>query len=150
MKGGKKTKYVLLAIIIGIALQFVPVTRDNPPVTGDFNEDDAVRQVFRRSCYNCHSNETSWPWYSKVAPVSWLVASDVQDGRRRLNFSTWASMHVEERAVRKGDILAEINAGEMPLGRYLLLHPSARLSDADKAAIRRWAETRAVEDVVKP
>ncbi len=141
MAGGRKIKYVLLAIIIAmVALQFVPVTRDNPPVSGDFSGDPEVKQVLRQSCYDCHSHETTWPWYSGIAPVSWLVASDVEEGREKLNFSNWSALLADDKKSLKKEIWKEIEGGEMPLKIYLLLHSGAKLSETDKSVIRRWVE----------
>jgi hypothetical protein len=86
----KVLRWVLLAIVLLlVVIQFVPVDRSNPPVTSEVPASPEARAVLRRACYDCHSNETVWPWYSKVAPVSWLVARDVHKGREELNFSTW-------------------------------------------------------------
>src|SRR6478672_7737844 len=81
-----------------LAAQIVPVTRVNPPVEGDLTAPADVKAVLRRACYDCHSNETVWPWYSHVAPVSWLVADDVNKGRRHWNFSTWNHLTPDRQA----------------------------------------------------
>jgi hypothetical protein len=78
---------LVLAVLVGI--QLVPVDTSNPPVTADVPTSPEVKAVLRRACYDCHSNETTWPWYSRVAPVSWLIAQDVHEGRAELNFSRW-------------------------------------------------------------
>ena len=83
-------KKILIVIgVIIVAIQFIPVDRSNPPVTQEINAPPNVMTILKTSCYDCHSNETNWPWYSYVAPVSFLVASDVQNGRKRVNFSEW-------------------------------------------------------------
>lgn len=112
-----------------IAIQFVPVQRDNPPVTGEPEWDSPqTRELTRRACFDCHSNETVWPWYSYVAPVSWLVTRDVQEARAEFNSSEWRG--------RGKDIVSEaaelIREGEMPLPNYLSMHPQARLTAAEK------------------
>src|SRR5688572_19601769 len=76
-------------LLLLVAIQFVPVDRVNPPVEAEVPALANVRAILRRACYDCHSNETVWPWYSQVAPVSWLVVRDVREGREELNFSTW-------------------------------------------------------------
>src|ERR1700675_3478768 len=81
---------VLSTIALLIAIQLVPIHHDNPPATGSLTAPAPVASILRRACYNCHSHETTWPWYSYVAPVSWLVARDVHEGRRHMNFSAWA------------------------------------------------------------
>jgi len=127
---------VLLAVVI--LLQFIPVTRDNPPVAGDFDEQQDVRRILRHTCYNCHSNETSWPWYSIMAPISWLIAHDVSEARKHLNFSDWKSMQADDQALAKKGIWQEIERGDMPPGRYVLMHSDAKLSEADKSVIHMW------------
>ena len=123
------SKIVIGVLVLGAAIQFVPYGREhsNPPVTLEPDWDSAkTRELFFRACRDCHSNETVWPWYSNVAPVSWLVASDVYEAREHLNVSDWG------RPKQDGDEAAEmLREGEMPLWCYLPLHPRARLSDAD-------------------
>ncbi|MEZ5358442.1 MAG: heme-binding domain-containing protein [Candidatus Zixiibacteriota bacterium] len=133
---------LLILFVILLILQVFPVTRDNPDVhLGlDFNENPQVRQVLATSCYDCHSNETKWPWYSYVAPVSWLVAGDVEEGREHLNFSNWGLMSEDKQAHAREEILEEIEEGKMPLDIYLIMHADAALSDADKQVIRNWAK----------
>lgn len=82
-------KLVFIIVLLIAAIQFVPVSRSNPPVETEIAVPDNVKSVLKRACYDCHSNEVKWPWYSYVAPVSWLVAYDVKEGREELNFSTW-------------------------------------------------------------
>lgn len=132
---------VLLVVFAGI--QFVPVSRTNPPVVADFNGPPEVKAVLKRSCYDCHSNETRWPWYAYVAPVSWLVAGDVEEAREHLNFSAWGRLSAKERLDLREECYEEVAKGNMPLGTYLWLHPDARLSDADKEVLRRWAGVEA-------
>ncbi len=129
----------LVAILI--LIQLIPVRRTNPPGgTGQFAPVE-VTAIFQRACYDCHSNETVWPWYSKVAPVSWLVANDVKEGREHLNFSNWDLMDHEKRAKMMHEIWEEVEEGEMPLWFYLPAHPEARLSTDDLTVIRAWAAT---------
>jgi predicted ATP-dependent Lon-type protease len=102
-----------------------------------------VQAVLKRACYDCHSNETSWPWYSNVAPASWFVTDHVDHGRKHLNFSDWAQegRHTEKKDAGEqlDEIRKEVEARNMPLGSYLLLHPDARLSDRDIKLITDWA-----------
>jgi hypothetical protein len=125
-----------------VATQLIPVPRANPPVETEVPASPEVRQILRRACYDCHSNETIWPGYAYVAPVSWLVAFDVSRGRNHLNFSTWNRYTPAEQADHRHDVWEEVSEGEMPLAIYLPLHPQARLTDPDKAALKAWAETR--------
>jgi hypothetical protein len=126
-----------------VAMQLVRCSKDNPPVTGEIAAPAPVQAIFERSCYDCHSNETRWPWYSQVAPVSWLVNYDVVEGREHLNFSTWAELTPEKRAHKREEIGEHVvEKGDMPMPYYLPLHPEARLSDADKQAVKAWAEAK--------
>jgi hypothetical protein len=140
MKNRRAIKFVLIIVIVAVVVaQFVPVTRDNPPVTADFNGDAAVKAVLKKSCYDCHSNESVWPWYSYVAPTSWLVASDVTEARDKLNFSNWGLMPVEEQEHAARQVWKEVDRGDMPLGMYLVMHSDAKPTDADKAVLQAWA-----------
>lgn len=122
-----------IAVVIGAAIQFVPtpVSRVNPPVQSEPPWDSpATRETFYRACGDCHSNQTAWPWYSRIAPMSWLIASDVAEGRGRLNVSEW------NRRQRSADEAAEVVLeGEMPLPTYLIMHPNARLSEEERQAL---------------
>jgi hypothetical protein len=124
---------VLILVVIFGLIQLVPYGRDhtNPPVLQEPAWDSAqTRALAVRACYDCHSNETVWPWYSNIAPVSWLVQRDVEEGRRRLNFSEWGTRRQE------ADEAAEVvQEGEMPPSFYLPLHPLARLSSQEKSAL---------------
>jgi hypothetical protein len=122
-----------------VLAQLVPVTRDNPAVGSDVDAPPAVAAVLRRACYDCHSHETVWPWYSRVAPVSWLVAHDVDHGREELNFSTWSAYDDAKRRKKLKETVEEVAEGEMPPWYYVLVHPEARLADADVELLRAWA-----------
>ena len=130
---------VILAVVF-VIIQFIPVDRSNPPVEAEVPASPEVRQVLRRACYDCHSNETVWPWYSRVAPVSWLVARDVHEGREHLNFSTWNRISTQDQVEALHESWEEVAEGEMPLWLYLPPHPEARLTDRDRASLRSWAE----------
>ena len=124
---------VAVATLVGI--QLVPVDRSNPPVNGPLEAPDEVMAVLRKACFDCHSNETTWPWYSYVAPVSWLVAKDVEEGRRELNFSEWATMSEKKRAHKLKETWEEVEEGEMPLPIYIPMHPDANLTDSQRTAL---------------
>lgn len=134
-------KYAALALAaVFVAIQFVPVHRDNPPVASDLDAPADVKSVLRRSCYDCHSNETKWPWYAYVAPVSWLVAEDVEHGRQELNFSIWGSYPEKKRISYASDMVEEIEEGEMPLPKYLITHGDARVTPAELERLRAWSQ----------
>jgi hypothetical protein len=123
-------------VIVGfIALQFVgnfvpTFARTNPSVTYKINwNTPETEQLMRAACYDCHSNETIWPWYSNIAPISWLIAKDVNEGRRKLNFSTG---HGE---IEAEELVRQIERGEMPPSIFLIMHPEANLSGDQKATL---------------
>jgi hypothetical protein len=132
-------RLAMMAVALLVAAQFVPVPRSNPPVETEVPASPEVREVLQRACYDCHSNETVWPWYSRVAPASWLLAWDVNEGRDHLNFSTWNRLSAADRQHAFEEIREEIESGAMPLPIYLPLHPEARLGDQDKAILDAWA-----------
>ncbi|MEW5795945.1 MAG: heme-binding domain-containing protein [Candidatus Zixiibacteriota bacterium] len=138
MKHRKRSWLLWLVLILVVAAQFVPVARDNPAVLADFDDRPGVRLVLKRCCYDCHSNESVWPWYSFIAPVSWLVASDVHEAREKLNFSEWGLMADDKRRHALEEIWKEVEEGEMPLRIYLVMHSEARLSDQDMAILHEW------------
>ncbi|GMU59903.1 MAG: hypothetical protein AMXMBFR34_16660 [Myxococcaceae bacterium] len=134
-----RTKIALGVAFVLVALQVVPVARANPPVTGEIQAPDEVKGVLKRACWDCHSNETVWPWYARVAPVSFVVAHHVKDGRRHLNFSEWAGYSAERKAKKLEECGKEVSEGKMPMTSYVLLHPEAQLTDAEKKSLAAWA-----------
>lgn len=127
IKGGV---IAILALLLAQLLPILPPT--NPPVVKEPNWDSPeTRALAKRACFDCHSNETVWPWYAHVAPMRWLVVYDVTEGRTEFNFSDW---HPGDKAGSKAD--EEIKSGGMPLPQYLLMHPEARLTAAEKMQLR--------------
>lgn len=126
---------------IFVAIQFVPVVRDNPPETAPLVPPPDLAKVLERSCYDCHSNRTHWPWYAYVAPVSWLVASDVAEAREEMNFSEWESYTAKKKARRADQAVELVEKREMPLWIYLGLHPRARVTPGELEVLRAWAAT---------
>ena len=123
-----------------VVIQLIPVDRSNPPVEEEVPAPTAVRQILRTSCYDCHSNESVWPWYAYVAPVSWLVTHDVHEAREHMNFSTWNDYDEDERIELLEEVWEEVEDGEMPLWFYVPLHPEAELAEQDKRLLRGWVE----------
>jgi hypothetical protein len=133
-------KRFLLAVgALLLLVQLVPATRDNPPATGELVADPAVLQVLRRACYDCHSNATVWPWYAYVQPAAWLVARDVEVGRRELNFSHWATLTQAKHQSLADSCVDEIESGSMPPRQYLLTHGEAVVTAAELVLLRQWA-----------
>lgn len=124
---------VPLAVVVGLgAMQFVRPEKTNPPEVTTLKWDSPQTQMLaERACMDCHSHQTKWPWYSHIAPASWLVVHDVDEGRRRLNFS---NLRISASGVEKlgREIEHQVGDGQMPLPIYLSTHPEARLSDAEK------------------
>jgi hypothetical protein len=123
---------ILLVCLLG-GMQFMrpSIVGANPVVIAQPTWPDAQTEALaRQACYDCHSNETAWPWFTRVAPMSWLVANDVAEARARLNFSEWGSRPMEIREL--GEAVLE---GEMPPGSYLLMHVSARLTASERQAL---------------
>lgn len=140
-----KLAAVVLALVL-MAAQFVRPSRTNPPeAPGHALEHHVavpaeVGEVLARACADCHSHRTVWPWYSHVAPASWLVADHVNHGRRHLNFSDWARYDARESADLLRQVCRTTRAGSMPLDSYVLLHPRARLTPSDVQTLCAWAD----------
>ncbi len=129
----KKMAILLILIglvVLGLLIQLIPLPArgNNPPVVSEPPWDSPqTRALAKRACFDCHSNETVWPWYSYIAPVSWLVYNDTMGGRSELNFSEWNTARPRE----SGEISGKIQEGEMPPVIYLLMHPAAQLTTAE-------------------
>ncbi len=136
----RRDRLRLAALFVGLflALQLVPYgwRRSNPPVVAEPAWDSPrTRELFFRACADCHSNQTKWPWYSRIAPVSWLVVKDVERGREHLNASEWQREQKDAREAAE-----EVREGSMPLPIYLPAHPEARLDAVEKADLIRGLE----------
>jgi hypothetical protein len=140
-----KWKKIFLALLfIGVMIQFI--RPDMAPVPVDPKQTiEAVLKVppdidatLHRACYDCHSNETRWPWYSQISPVSWWLKGHVNDARHALNFSEFAALPKKKQLKRLGDACDQVKSGDMPLKVYLPMHPAAHLTDADRGALCTW------------
>jgi hypothetical protein len=142
-------RLAVLLVFILVAIQFFQPPRTNPSIdpkrelSANRPVDAAVGAVLERSCNDCHSYRSVWPWYSHVAPVSWLVVSDVNRGRKALNFSEWAGYPPEVQQKQLSEICKEVSEGEMPGLPYTLLHPRAKVSTTDVTAICSWTRAAA-------
>lgn len=126
------------ALALVVVIQVIPVKRENPPVLHEVPAPDDALAVLKRSCYDCHSNETEWPWYSHVAPISWAISRDVNEGRDAMNLSEWDFYEPLEQRDLKDLILEQIDEKQMPLWYYLSLHPNSKLSKTDRIALGNW------------
>jgi len=146
VKRNWKKLVLIVGVVLFVAIQLVPVDRSNPPVEADLDAPEAVTAVLRTACYDCHSSETHWPWYSYVAPVSWLVAHDVEEARGEFSFSRWGKLGEDERAHLREEIWEEVEEGEMPLAIYRFMHSSARLSQDQLDTLREWSTANSSGD----
>ena len=140
-------KQVATVLVVGAgAIQLARPVRTNPPTDPSrtmmavTHLPADVQSVLERSCRDCHSHDTRWPWYSNVAPVSWLVIDDVNHGRRHFNYSDWAQYGADKGPQLLRDICDQTRKGDMPLSIYLWMHPDARLSDSDVSSLCTWAD----------
>ena len=131
-------KFIIFLVVVIVGIQFIPVERTNPPVQSDIDAPADVKAIFKKACYDCHSNETNWVWYTKVAPVSFLTINDVNEGRKKLNFSEWDKYYVKMDKVKK-EIWEEVREENMPLWKYRVIHSEAKLTPEEKNLIRNWA-----------
>ncbi len=136
----------LAALVLLLASQLVPVSRRNPAVDpsetiyATESVPPTVKAVLERSCKNCHSNQTSWPWYSYVAPASWIIAHDVHRARKDMNFSEWGSYPAKRKEEKLEEICEQLTNGDMPDPKYLLVHRSARITPEERGAVCQWTE----------
>jgi hypothetical protein len=134
---------IVLAVLLAAAQFYRPTLSTPPPddsksMSVNTRMTPEVASILERSCNDCHSSKTSWPWYSKVAPVSWYLKNHVDEGRRQFSMSDWGT-YPAKKAVRKlGEVCEQVEKGDMPLKSYLLLHPTAKLSDSDKKVLCDW------------
>jgi mono/diheme cytochrome c family protein len=142
----------IVVVAVGAAffllIQIIPIgpRLTNPPVAAEPKWDSPqTRTLAKRACFDCHSNETKWPWYSYIAPVSWLLANDVLNARAAFNFSDW---HAGD--MRSAAMDAQINSGRMPLPQYLLIHPNARFTNAEKQQLVAGLTSTLASETVKP
>jgi mono/diheme cytochrome c family protein len=142
-------KFSAVVIVLAVAIQFIPYGRDhvNPPIVAEPQWDSPrTRELAKRTCFDCHSNETVWPAYASVAPVSWLVQHDVDEGRAHLNFSEF-----NKPQTHFDDAPDEIRKQAMPPSMYTLMHSSANLSDAEFEELARGLQqTAAAKGAVRP
>ncbi|MBV8453202.1 MAG: heme-binding domain-containing protein [Deltaproteobacteria bacterium] len=135
-----KVALVSFAVLCA-AIQLIPVSRSNPPAARNPEAPTAIVRLLTRACYDCHSNQTRWPWYSFIAPASWLVSRHVAEARRRLNFSEWGAYASDpDTASHKlAEIADQVASGKMAPWYYRAMHRDAWLNPAERQALIRWA-----------
>lgn len=141
-------KFFLLILILALVIiQFIKPNTNNPVedkgkfITSHLQIPDNIYNQIEKSCFDCHSYRTKWPWYSKISPLVYLIKSDVEAGREQLNFSAWGDYDKSRMMDKLDGIDTEVKDGEMPISMYLPLHPEAKLSESDKKILVDWAQT---------
>ena len=143
MKKFLKWSAIIFALIF-VGIQFFRPARVNPPIDetvtvgAKLNVPPEIDSILTRSCNDCHSNKTDWVWYSNIAPASWFMAYHVEEGRIELNFSEWGKLSPGKASRKLEEICEQVETGEMPIWNYVILHPSAHLSGADKKMLCDW------------
>jgi len=132
-------KFIAVLVVVIVGIQFIPIERTNPPVQSDIDAPANIKAIFKKACYDCHSNETNWAWYTKVAPASFLAVKDVNDGRKHLNFSEW---NINKESKYKEEIWDEIREEQMPPWQYKIFHSEAKLTQDEKNLLRNWATNK--------
>ncbi|MFY0605732.1 MAG: heme-binding domain-containing protein [Cyclobacteriaceae bacterium] len=134
--------FVLLMLIQVFPGERPAVIEKNPSdIHQEVLIDDEVSNILKTSCYDCHSNETKYPWYTNVVPVSWLINHDVEEGREELNFSEWAQYSDKRKHHKLEELIEEVEEGEMPMEAYTFIHRSTKLNEQQIAVLTQWAKT---------
>lgn len=145
MKVLKKISAILLIVFVGI--QFIPTTlnqsKDIPAtdIVKSYVVPEKVVKIFKTSCYDCHSNNTNYPWYNKLQPVAWLLEGHIKDGKEELNFNEFDSYSIRRKKSKLKSIASQIEDEEMPLFSYTLIHQDAKLSENDKTEVLAWIDS---------
>lgn len=150
----KKIIYGILGIFV--IIQFFRIDKGNPAINPDMDfvvlssAPEDIRDLLRTSCYDCHSNETVYPWYSNVAPISWWVKDHINDARGHLNFSVWGEYNEKRKDHKLEEIVDEVTEHEMPLKSYLIAHSEAKLDDNQREQLTNWIQSlRASSQIVQ-
>ena len=149
---GRRLKQVALGLIVVlILLQFFKPEQNNAPVDPEFDmltlvsPPEHIADLIRNSCYDCHSNQTVYPWYSRISPLSWYLNKHIKKGKEELNFSDYGQLDKADKIGALADFCDALDAGTMPLQSYLLIHKEARLSKEDSDALCTWSEKEALK-----
>ena len=142
----KKTVIAFVLLLVG--MQFIPLEKTNPKVDESvtLHTDEKVMSILKKSCYDCHSNETKWSIYSDIAPLSFSVISHVEDGRKALNFSNFKNIDEKTKQARFKRAIRTLKIETMPLGSYLAFHEEAKLSKEEKKILTQWFEKQIVDE----
>ena len=132
-------RVILFLLIAVITLQFIQPPFESKPVTGDITAPAEVKAILKRACFDCHSNETELRWFDRISPVSWMVAKDIKDARNVINFSEWNNLETAQQKDKFFEAVNHAMLGAMPLKKYTLMHPSAKISESDLAILKNYA-----------
>ncbi len=148
------TKRILLGVAaVLVIIQFFGIDKTNPPVEAsqDFlsiaNPPAEIAALIKSSCYDCHSHQTKYPWYTNVAPVSWMIGHHIEEGREHLNFSKWGTYPAKKRAHKIEECYEEVEEGEMPMKGYVILHSEAKMSKEQKEQLIAWFKQREQQEI---
>ena len=130
-----KSKIIKILLAVFILIQFIRIDKTNPKVdqAQDFisiyKPSESIAKTLKSSCYDCHSNESKYPWFSNIAPVSWMVKHHIDEGREELNFSEWGTFLTKRKLKKIEEIIEEVEAGEMPMKPYVIMHNDTKISN---------------------
>lgn len=146
------TKRYLFPVVVSIvifltSIQLFSVEITNPPITEDFNAPTNVKNILKRACYDCHSNETNLRWYDKISPINWKVAQHVKDGRAGLNFSNWDKLGPSAQKAKLWEVINQIAAGAMPIKSYQIVHSSSKISASDLSILKNYLASMVNEKI---
>ena len=143
----KIIKVVLIVLVLGfVVIQFFRIDKTNPPVNAaetleaSVNVPPDIKLILGRSCNDCHTNLTTYPWYTNIQPSGWFLKDHVDDGRKELNFSVWSTYTPKRKAKKLEEICEQVTRGEMPLSSYLWIHWDSKLREGDAQALCDWAK----------
>ncbi len=141
-------RIVLLIVVVFIGIQFVPTTYNQSDtlletdISNTFDIPSKIQTLLENSCYDCHSNNTYYPWYNNIQPMSWMMERHIKNGKKELNFSEFGAYSKRRKKSKIKSIINQIKDDEMPLSSYTLLHRNAILSESDKLLIINWMENQ--------
>lgn len=139
-----KKKIAIGFLILLLGIQFIRIDKTNPPliegadIISIESPNEEVQAILKTSCYDCHSNEVKYPWYTNVAPISWFVGHHIEEGREHLNFSEWGNYSQEKKEHKLEELVEEVEEGEMPLNSYTWMHSEATLSEEQVILLTEW------------
>ncbi|KIA88052.1 heme-binding domain-containing protein [Kaistella jeonii] len=137
-------KILVILLVAFILIQFFPIDKNNPAPTTqmDFltikNTPESTARLIRNGCYDCHSNETKYPWYTNFQPIAWFLKNHIDEGRKELNFSTFATYEPKRQAHKLAEAIDQVEKGEMPLDSYVIIHNEAKFSEAQKQEVIKY------------